>query len=61
MMTAEKPMKQMKEDERHYAVQDAVRTLKDYAKVRKQKELFGAARDALKQEIADSQALLKQK
>lgn len=55
----EKPYSQMKGDEKRYCIEDAARTLKRYAAIKKDKALMSAAREELKKEIADSQAALK--
>jgi len=54
-----KPFSQLKGDERRWAIDEAVGTLKQYAKVKKDKDLMKAAREELKKQVAESQALLK--
>jgi len=46
-------------DEKRWAVDSAVSTLKEYAKIRKDPELMAAAKQALKVEIAESQKMVK--
>lgn len=48
-----------KQQEREWAIEDAARTLKNFAKLKRDKELLKAAREYLKKEIADSQKVLK--
>lgn len=57
----EKPFSQLKGDERRWRIQEAVGTLKSFARIKKDKALMAAARQALKEEIATSQAVLKVK
>jgi hypothetical protein len=51
--------KSEKEQEKEWAIEDAARTLKSYAKLKRDKELLKAARAYLIQEIADSKKVLK--
>jgi len=51
--------KSEKEQEKEWAIEDAARTLKSYAKLRRDKPLLKAARAFLRQEIADSKNVLK--
>lgn len=50
----EKPLAKLKGDERQWAIEAAARTLKDFARIRRDKPMLKAARAYLKQEIADS-------
>lgn len=50
----EKPLSQLKGDERGWAIESAARTLKEFARIRRDKPMMKAARAYLKQEIADS-------
>lgn len=52
-------VKSGKEQEKQWAIEDAARTLKDYAKLLRNKTLLKEARAYLKKEIADSQKVLK--
>lgn len=56
---ADRKLASLKGDERQWAIESAARTLKDFAKMRRDKPLLKAARAYLKQEIADSQKVLK--
>lgn len=49
----------LKGDEREWAIESAARSLKEFAKIKRDKPLLKAARAYLKQEIADSQKVLK--
>ncbi|MCH8121177.1 MAG: hypothetical protein IIC00_15825 [Planctomycetes bacterium] len=51
---AEKPLSQLKGDDRDWAISSAADTLKDFARIRRDKPMLKAARAFLKQEIADS-------
>ena len=53
-MMPEKPLAKLKGDERDWAISSAASTLKEFAKIRRDKPLLKAARAYLKQEIADS-------
>lgn len=50
--------KSEKEQEKEWAIEDAARTLKNYAKLKRDKELLKGARAYLKREIADSKKVL---
>jgi len=52
-------LEKLKGDERQWAIEGAARTLKEFAKIKRDKPLLKAARAYLKQEIADSQKVLK--
>jgi len=59
-MATERKLSAIKDkDERRYAIEDAARTLKRFAGIKRDPELLKAARAYLKQEIADSQKVLK--
>jgi len=59
-MATEKKLSAIKDkDERRYAIEDAARALKNFASIKRDKDLLKAARAYLKQEIADSQKVLK--
>lgn len=58
-MMTEKSYGQMKGDEKRYRSEDAARTLKQYAKINKDKVLLAAAREVLKMEIKLSQEAVK--
>lgn len=47
-------------NERRYLIEDAARTLKQFAALRRDKPLMKAARKLLRQEIADSKKVLSQ-
>lgn len=49
----------LKGDERQWAIEGAARSLKEFAKIKRDKPLLKAARAYLKQEIIDSQKVLK--
>ena len=49
----------LKGEERQWAIEAAARTLKDFAKLKRDKPMLKAARAYLKQEISDSQKVLK--
>lgn len=55
------PFEKLKGEEKQYRIEDAARTLKRYAELKRKDNsaLLKAARDYLKQEIADSQKVLK--
>jgi hypothetical protein len=55
----EKPFSQLKGDERDWRINDAVNVLKQYTKIKKDKNLMAAAREELKKEVSQSQAVLK--
>jgi hypothetical protein len=59
---AEVPFEKLKSDEKRWAIENAARTLKEFAKLNRKenKSLLQAARQYLKDEIADSQKTLKQ-
>ena len=60
MATTEKKLSAIKDkDERRWAIEGAARALKKFASIKRDKELMKAARAYLKQEIADSQKVLK--
>lgn len=60
IMATERKLSAIKDkDERRYAIEDAARALKKFASIKRDKELLKAARAYLKQEIADSQKVLK--
>ena len=44
----------MKGDEKRWEIESAARTLKEFARIKKDKKLLAAARAELKKEIADS-------
>lgn len=44
----------MKGDEKRFEIEQAARTLKEFARVKKDKKLLAAARKELQREIADS-------
>ena len=50
----EQPLAKLKGDERNWAIESAARTLKEFARIRRDKPMLKAARAYLKQEIADS-------
>lgn len=56
------PFEKLKGDERQWAIEGAAGTLKEFAKLNRKenKSLLQAARQYLKDEIADSKATLKQ-
>lgn len=59
-MATERKLSAIKDkQERQWAIEDAARTLKKFASIKRDKELLKAARAYLKQEIADSQKVLK--
>jgi len=49
-----KPLSKLKGDEREWAIESAARTLKEFARIKRDKPMLKAARAFLKQEIADS-------
>lgn len=49
----------LKGDDRKWKIEDAARTLKSFAKLKRDPELLKAAREELKREIKDSQNVLK--
>lgn len=49
----------MKGDERQWEIESAARTLKEFARIKKDKPLLAAARKELKSEIADAQKAVK--
>jgi len=51
---ADLPLAKLKGDDRKWAIQSAANTLKEFARIRRDKPLLKAARAYLKQEIADS-------
>ncbi len=51
---AHKPLSQLKGDERRWAIEGAASTLKEFARVKRDKPLLKAARAELKQQITDS-------
>jgi len=57
---AEKPFSQLKGDERLWRIEDAVRTLKRYAELKRKENsaLIKAAREELQKEIDDSKKFL---
>ena len=55
----EKPLSKLKGDDRQWAIEGAARTLKEFARIRRDKPLLKAARAQLRQEIADSKAGMK--
>ncbi len=55
----EKPLSQLKGDDRHWAIESAARTLKDFARIKRDKPMLMAARAYLKQEIEDSKKAIK--
>lgn len=58
-MMHEKPMTKMTAEQKEYEIEEAARTLKQFAKIRKNKALFAAARAQLQKEIKASQEMLK--
>jgi len=54
-----RPISKLKGDERQYAIEDAARTLKDFARIKKDKPLLKAAREELKREIDFAQKAIK--
>ena len=56
---ADKPFAKLSGDERRWRIDEAASTLRNYAKLLRDKQLLRAARTQLKQEIADSQKALK--
>ena len=50
----EQPLSKLKGDDRKWAIQSAANTLKEFARIRRDKPMLKAARAYLKQEIADS-------
>jgi hypothetical protein len=56
----ETPFEKLKGDERQWRIEDAARTLKGFAKLKRKenKALLNAARDYLKQEMSDSKKTL---
>ena len=50
----EQPLSKLKGDDREWAIESAAKTLKDFARIRRDKPMLKAARAYLKQEIADS-------
>ena len=55
----EKPLSKLKGDDRQWAIESAARTLKDFARIKRDKPLLKAARAQLRQEIADSKKAMK--
>ena len=55
----EQPLSKLKGDERYYAIQRAAGTLKDFARIKRDKPMLKAVRAYLKQEIADSKIAVK--
>ena len=49
-----KPLAKLKGDERDWAIESAARTLKEFARIKKDKPLMKAARAELKKEVADA-------
>ena len=62
MSTKEIPFEKLKGQERLWAIEDAARTMKQYAKLKRKDNsaLMKAAREYLKEEITDSQKTLKE-
>lgn len=62
MSTKEIPFEKLKGEERFWKIESAASTLKQYAKLKRKENstLLKAAREYLKEEIADSQKTLKQ-
>lgn len=54
-----KKFESLKGEERWWEVENAARTMKEFAKIRRDKPLLKAARAYLKQEIEDSRKILK--
>ena len=54
LIMPEQPLSKLKGDEREYAIQRAAQTLKDFARIKRDKPMMKAARAYLKMEIADS-------
>ena len=50
-----KPLKSLKGEKRTWAIDSAASTLKEFARIKKDKPLLAAARKELKRQIADSQ------
>ena len=50
----EKKLSQLKGDDRQWAIESAARTLKDFARIKRDTPMLKAARAYLKMEIADS-------
>lgn len=48
-----------KQEERRWKIESAASTLKEFAKLKRDKKLLKEARDFLKQEIADAKKVLK--
>ncbi len=48
------PLAKLKGDERQWAIESAASTLKEFARIKRDKPLLKAARADLKQQIADS-------
>jgi hypothetical protein len=59
---AEIPFDKLKGEERQWRIESAARTLKDYAKLKRKENtaLLKAAREYLKEEIADSKKTLNE-
>jgi len=56
------PFEKLKGDERFWKIESAARTLKEYAKLKREEnsDLLKAARQYLKEEVADSNKTLKE-
>ena len=52
-------IKSDKEREREWAIEDAARTMKAFAKLKRDQPLLRAAREYLRKEIADSKKVLQ--
>jgi len=48
-----------KQEDRRWKIESAARTLKDFAKLKRDKKLLKEAQDFLRQEIADAKKVLK--